>query len=100
MRKSKDQGSQAYLRPATVNESALFEELNIFFDGNSGSKIRTLNSVLNYFLTNEGLKQNYIDENYVSNVVFHITTVIDFIAVNSENWERLKRSHPDLTGKR
>lgn len=74
----------------------MYTELNNFFDGSTSSKIKTLNNVLNSFLNNEGLKNHMTDPNYVSNTVFHITSVIDHLAASAENWERFKKTHPEL----
>ena len=74
----------------------LHTELNNFFDGTTSTKIKTLNNVLNCFLINEGVKNNMADPNYVSNTVFQITSLIDHLAESAENWERFKKTHPEL----
>ena len=77
----------------------LANDLNSFFDGNVGGKIKTLNNLLNAYLEHEGLKLNYADKNFVPNMVFDLTSVVDFISVCSESWQKFKITHPELIQK-
>lgn len=70
-----------------LTQKDLHEELEEFFQGSMGQKVKTLNMLLNRFMI-DGEKPDYIP-----GVVYEVTTVIDFLITMKEKWEVYKELH-------
>lgn len=74
-----------------ITKSLLIHEVEQLFENGNGDKVTAMTFLLQCFMEHEGIKNNFADKNFVSNLLAEATEIINFLATGKEALEAYKK---------